>query len=117
MHYFIVHMCGLHSGTPSPALERGHQRALPEVFRADCNCSTALHYIPEVAEYNAARSVNPFDGTRIKLSPLLVMLCMPVERLLLLFGAVLFLCVGLYDTCSSVVRTAVVLACTTLGRG
>lgn len=87
LHYFLIHTCGLQSGTPSPSLERGHLRGVPETFRADRTTSSALRYIPEFSEYTAVCATKPFDGTHIKLSPLLALLCMPVQRVLLLFGA------------------------------
>ena len=89
LHYFLVNMCGLQSGTPSTVLQKAHEREIPKVFQVEPTTSTALHYVPELSEYNALHSAGTFAGSLIKLSPLMVLLCMPVQLALLLFGALL----------------------------
>ena len=66
-------------------------RGVPEVFLVVHTTTSALRYIPDVSEYAEVCANGTFDGTQLKLSPLLVLLCMPVQHALLLFGVLLLL--------------------------
>lgn len=87
LHLFLMDLCGLHSGTPLDVLTRAHVRSMPQVFHRESTAAGSLQYMPDAHAYDAVRATVPFDGSRVKLSPLLVALCMPVRNVLLVYGA------------------------------